>query len=129
MGNAQEQVSNAIREGQDMMVQAVKVWQEAVTTAANTMAKNVQKLGDSLPTPSGRSAVSDAVVDNVFDFAEQLLATQRQFAKSLLASSAPAMDAASRTAREATDAAAKVAKNSAQVVQDAADRTEQRATK
>ncbi|MGH3621201.1 MAG: hypothetical protein ACRDQ5_05340 [Sciscionella sp.] len=127
MSTSQDHLSGAVREGQDMLVQAVRVWQDAVTSAASTMARNVQKLGDNLPSSSGRSAVSEAVVDNVFDFAEQLLATQRQFAKSVLASSAPAMDVANRTTKEATDAAAEAARNSAQAVRDATERTEPRA--
>jgi hypothetical protein len=43
-------------------------------------------------------------VDNVFDFAEQLLASQREFAKGGLAAGTNATDAATAQAREATAA-------------------------
>ena len=43
------------------------------------------------------------VLDNVFDFAEQLLASQRDFAKHVLAAATEANDAATSKAREAVE--------------------------
>jgi hypothetical protein len=43
------------------------------------------------------------VLDNVFDFAEQLLAMQRDFATRILAAGMEVKDATSQTAREAVE--------------------------
>ena len=43
-------------------------------------------------------------MDNVFDFAQQLLASQREFAKRVLAAGTKATDAATAQAREASAA-------------------------
>lgn len=129
MTTTQEQFNGAFKEGQDMLTQAVKAWQDAVTNAASTMAQNVQKVGDGLHGTSGTPHVSSVVVDNVFDFTEQLLATQRKFAKTLLESSIPAMEAANRSASAATEAVQKAAKDSAQAVQSAADNAAESTTR
>jgi hypothetical protein len=117
----QEQFNGAFKEGQDMLTQAVKAWQEAVTNAAGTMAQNVQKFGDGAP-GIGTPQMSTAVVENVFDFAEQLLRTQRQFAKTLLESSVPAVEAANRSASAATEAVQQAAQDGASAVQSAANK-------
>jgi hypothetical protein len=116
----QDQFNGAFKEGQDILTQAVTTWQEAVTNAAGTMAQNVQKFGNGAPgvcTPQ----VSTAIVENVFDFAEQLLRTQRQFAKTLLESGIPAVEAANRSASAAGDAVQQAAKDSVSAVQSAAN--------
>ncbi len=58
-----------------------KQGQEAMSGAVRTWAETVQRL-------SGQAGAStpdvSAVVDNAFDFAERVLATQREFTKSVL---------------------------------------------
>ena len=69
-----------------------------------TWNENVQKMiadGGSEQSP-GPSA--EQIVDNVFDFAEQLLASQREFAKRGLAAGTKATYAATAQAREASAA-------------------------
>ena len=89
---------------QDQFVEFAKAGQSAITEAVHTWAENVQAFaGTMLAQPKVPSAVE--IVDNAFDVAEQLLATQRQFAKSLLAAGAQVTELASVRAREATDKA------------------------
>ncbi len=89
---------------QDQFIEFTKAGQAAINEAVHTWAENVQAFaGTLLAQPKVPSAVE--FVDNAFDVAEQLLATQRQFAKSLLAAGAQATEVASARAREATDKA------------------------
>jgi hypothetical protein len=57
-----------------------------------------------LPTPDAKVPSAEEVVDNVFDFAEAVLATQREYAKSMLATT-------KSVAKEASWMAQDVAKN------------------
>ena len=78
--------------------------QEAVTGAVRTWAEAVQRLsgqqGNNMPDVS-------AVVDNAFDLAERLLATQREFTKSVLQAVATgtgnAADATAQTINRAAE--------------------------
>ncbi len=94
MPTQQDQFSQLAKSGQAAITEAVHAWAENVQTFAGTV------LGAQTKLPS---AVE--IVDNAFDIAEQLLATQREFAKTLLAAGAQATEAASVRAREATDQA------------------------
>jgi ABC-type transporter Mla subunit MlaD len=125
---AQEQFNGAFKEGQDMLNQAVKAWQDVVSNAASTMAQNVQKFGESLQSVTAKPQVSTAVVDNVFDFAEQLLGIQRRYVKTMLESGVPAVEAANRSASAATEAFQSAAKDSASAVQSAADHAAENTT-
>lgn len=74
------------------------------TTAMQTWNENVQKMiaggaSEQSPEPS-----AEQIVDNVFDFTEQLLASQREFAKRVLAAGTKATDAATAQALGATAA-------------------------
>lgn len=73
MTTPQEQFTDVVRRGQ-----------EAVTVAMHTWAENVQRLAGAAPLDAAKVPSAEEVVDNVFDFAEQMLSTQREFAKSLL---------------------------------------------
>jgi hypothetical protein len=89
---------------QDQFTDVARRSQEAITTAMQTWSENVQSMiaggaSDQSPRPN-----PEQIVDNVFDFAEQLLASQREFAKRVLAAGTTATDAATAKAREATAA-------------------------
>lgn len=117
MTTAQDQFSDALKEGQNVMTQGVRAWQDAVTSVTSTVVQNMQKLGvPSVPTPQ----VDSGYVDSAFNVADQLLDIQRTYAKSVLQSSVPAMEAASRTARETTEAFQHAVQDSAKAVQHAA---------
>jgi hypothetical protein len=78
----------------DQFTQAARQGQEAITTAMRTWTESVQSMiGTGAPAQSGLPSPQQ-VLDNVFDFAEQLLASQREFATHLLAAGMQATDAA-----------------------------------
>ena len=81
---AQEQTLKTIGQSQQAVVEAVRTWATAVEeTLPETPAL---PFAEHLPTPA-------EIVKTSFDFAEQLLKTQRQFAESLVAAAAPATKA------------------------------------
>jgi prophage DNA circulation protein len=84
----QEQYLDALRQGQDTFVKAIQLWSDNVEKTLSGTASAAREV----PSP-------EEVVDNVFGFAEQLLAAQRDFAKRLLRATAPAVQAAESTAK------------------------------
>ncbi len=78
---AEKQFLDAVRESQRAIVDAVGAWAKSVESLS-AVYPPVPELPEP-PTPA-------QVVDNAFDFAEKLLATQREFARNLLAAAAPA---------------------------------------
>ncbi len=81
---AQEQFLDGIRQGQDAVVEAVRVWAEAAARTAPLAPLPAPALD--LPDPADLVARS-------FDAAERLLAEQRAFAERLVAAAAPAAPA------------------------------------
>ena len=95
---AEQQYLDAVREGQQAIVDAVEAW-----------SRNVEHLSGSHPPVPGAPELPTAqeVVENAFDFAEQLLAAQREFARNLLEATAPAQPpqpATDESPQEQTDA-------------------------
>ena len=77
----QEEFLNAVRKSEETVVDAIKTWVETVQSIAPKI-PSVQVPGaDKLPRP-------EEVVANVYDFAEQLLATQRKFAEEVVKATA-----------------------------------------
>jgi hypothetical protein len=90
--SAQEQYLDAVREGQEAWANAVRAWSESV-----------QRLwGDPSSTTTREAPTAEQVIDNVFGFAEELLAAQRDFAKRLVQATAPAADAAQSRGKSTT---------------------------
>ena len=88
---------------QDQFTQAAHQGQEAISTAMRTWNENVQSMiGSGAPAQSGLPSPQQ-VLDNVFDFAEQLLASQREFATRVLAAGMEANNAAAGKARDAAE--------------------------
>ena len=77
-----EELLNAIRTGQQAFVEAVKTWVGTVKAVTPQVPSIQVPLADRLP------AVED-VVASAYDFAEKLLANQRQFAGELVKATAP----------------------------------------
>ena len=79
---AEKQYLDAVREGQQAIVDAVEAW-----------SKGVERLAVSYPPGPGapEPPTAQEVVENAFDFAEKLLAAQREFARNLLEAAAPAL--------------------------------------
>jgi hypothetical protein len=90
--SAQEQYLDAVREGQEAWIKAVREWSDSVQ----------RMWGDPSSTTTREAPTAEQVIDNVFGFAEQMLAAQRDFAKRLVQATAPAADAAQATGKSTT---------------------------
>jgi hypothetical protein len=88
----QDQYLDAVREGQEAWANAVRAWSDSVQ----------QMWGDAASTTTRQAPTPEQVIDNLFGFAEQLLAAQRDFAKRLVQATAPAAEAAQSTAKSTT---------------------------
>jgi hypothetical protein len=88
--------TNATHELQDEVLKAIRMGQETVIEGIRTCVATIQSvspkvpqvhlpLADKLPTPA-------EVVASAYDFAEKLLASQRQFAEEVLSVTAPLAD-------------------------------------
>ena len=82
----QTEVLGAVRKGEEMLVNALKVWAEAA-----------QSITPSIPMPNlpytGKLPEPEEFVASTYDFAEQLLISQRKFAESLLEAMKPLLGA------------------------------------
>ena len=98
--------------------------QEAVSGAVRTWAEAVERLSGQ---PGGSVPDVSAVVDNAFDFAERLLATQREFTKNVLqayaSTTGKVTDATARTLNLAAEQGAQAGKGTADTATDATDGT------
>jgi len=88
--------SNATHELQDEFLKVIRAGQETVIEGIRTCVETIQAvspkvpqvhlpLADKLPTPA-------EIVASAYDFAEKLLASQRQFAEEVLTVAAPLAD-------------------------------------
>jgi hypothetical protein len=75
-----DEVLNLIRASQDTMVDALQAWASAVGYVTPSWAK--VPYADRLPKPG-------TLVNGAYDFAEQLLSTQRKFANDVVKVTAP----------------------------------------
>jgi hypothetical protein len=74
---------------------AMRQSQQAVLSAFESWTKTMQQtFGQATSTTTPESVDVNEIVDQVFDFAEKMLESQRQFAKNLVAVSASAAEAA-----------------------------------
>ena len=82
----QEEFLNTIRKNQEDVIDAIKTWVETVQ-AITPKIPSVQTPGaDKLPKP-------EEVVASAYDFAEQLLTSQRRFAEDVLRATEPMITA------------------------------------
>jgi hypothetical protein len=88
---AQTQILATVRKSQEAVVDALRNWTEAVQKLTPQLPPNYP-LAEALPKPA-------ELVDSTFDFAEQLLAAQREFAHSVLGVTVPAVDEAKEQAK------------------------------
>ena len=80
---AQERALKTIRQGQQAVVEGVKVWADAVEKTISGAPKI--PYADQLPTPQ-------EILRTSFAFAEQLLEAQREFAEGIVAAAAPVLE-------------------------------------
>ena len=107
----------------DQFVDIANRSQEAVTTAVRTWTDTVQSFASKLT--AGQSPVTDlqGVVDQYFDFAEKVLANQREFVSQWASATVKASEAVSEQAQRATQSVATQAQNGAEAVVNSATET------
>lgn len=107
----------------DQFVDIANRGQEAVTTAVRTWTDTVQSFASKLT--SGQSPVTDlqGVVDQYFDFAEKVLANQREFANQWASATAKASEAVTEQAQRATQSVAAHPQNGTEAVVNSATET------
>ena len=93
----QGEILEAVRKSQDAMVDAIKRWAETVQSITPSIPVPNLPYSDKLPKP-------EEVVANAYDFAEQLLVSQRNFADSMLQATKPLTAGKSATAPKAGSA-------------------------
>ncbi|HXB47031.1 MAG TPA: hypothetical protein VNW50_04650 [Streptosporangiaceae bacterium] len=76
------EVLNTIKKSQTAVVDAIETWATAVQSIKPDLPQVNVPFADKLPTPQ-------EVVAAAYDFAEQLVASQRKFAEDLLKATAP----------------------------------------
>lgn len=78
----QGEILDAVRKGQEAVVDAIKRWADTVQSIAPAIPVRNLPHADKLPTP-------EELVASAYDFAEQLLASQRKFAETVLQAARP----------------------------------------
>ncbi len=78
----QEEFLKTVRRSQEFMLDAIRTWAEAVQSITPNLPAVHLPFADKLPKPKD-------VVDNTYDFAQKLLASQRKFAEDVLKAAAP----------------------------------------
>ena len=73
----QNEVLNTVSKSQEAVVDAIKTWVETVQSITPKIPAMDLPFADKLPKP-------EEVVDSAYDFAEQLLASQRKFAEEVI---------------------------------------------
>lgn len=88
---------------QDQFVDFAQRSQEAVTTAVRTWTDTLNSVAGSLSGEHPTLPSAHVWVDNVFDFAQQLLTNQRELTKTLLLAGAQAAENVTDQAAKATE--------------------------
>jgi len=78
----QEEILNTVRKSQAAVVEALETWVSAVQSITPELPDVNVPFADKLPKPQ-------ELVASAYDFAEQLLASQRKFAEDVLHATAP----------------------------------------
>jgi hypothetical protein len=73
----QNEVLSTVRKSQESVIDAIKTWVETVQSITPKVPAVDMPFADKLPSPA-------EVVASAYDFAEQLLASQRKFAEEVL---------------------------------------------
>jgi len=73
----QNEVLNTVRKSQETVIDALKTWVETIQSITPKIPAVDMPFADKLPKPA-------EVVASAYDFAEQLLASQRKFAEEVL---------------------------------------------
>jgi len=78
----QDEVLNTVRKSQTAVIEAIQAWTSKVQSITAELPELNMPLTDKLPKPQ-------EFIASAYDFAEQLLASQRKFAEDVLKATAP----------------------------------------
>lgn len=101
-------ITDLLRNSQEQYLETVRQTQNAYVDAVSAWARNAEGITPSVPGFDSLPNTQD-VLESSFDFAEQLLHAQREFARNLLAAAAPAVERAGKEAQTAAKNATKAA--------------------
>jgi hypothetical protein len=107
----------------DQFVEIANRSQEAVTTAVRTWADTVQSFAGKVNAAPGQLPDLPSVVDTYFDFAEKVLANQRDLAQQWASATAKASEVVTEQAQRATQSVAAHTVNGTEAVVDNATET------
>src|SRR3954447_508234 len=107
----------------DQFVDIASRSQEAVTTAVRTWTDSVQSFASKLTAGQGQLPDLQGAVEQYFDFAEKVLASQREFAQQWASAAVKASEAVSEQVQCATQSVTARTANSAGAVADNAAET------
>jgi hypothetical protein len=96
----QDEVLNTIRKSQTAVIEAIQTWTSKVQSITPALPELNMPFSDKIPTPH-------ELIANAYDFAEQLLASQRKFAADVLKATAPLTAGQDNDAAKKNGAAAK----------------------
>ena len=100
MGQVQEEILSTVRKSQAAVVEAIQTWASAVQSITPTLPDVNVPFAEKLPKPQD-------LVANAYDFAEQLLASQRKFAEDVISATAPLTAGKDETPAKKNGSAAK----------------------
>jgi hypothetical protein len=86
----QDELLNTVRKSQETVIDALKTWAETVQSITPKLPSVPVPGADKLPKP-------EDLVASAYDFAEQLLASQRKFAEEVVKATASLLPAAGDT--------------------------------
>ena len=100
LGQVQDEILSTVRKSQAAVVEAIQTWAGAVQSITPSLPELNVPFADKLPRPQD-------LVAGAYDFAEQLLASQRTFAEDVLKATAPLLPAPQDAPAKKAGAAAK----------------------
>ena len=107
----------------DQFVDIANRSQEAVSTAVRTWTDTVQSFASKVTAGQGQLPDLPSVVDQYFDFAEKVLANQREFVQQWATATVKASEAVTEQAQRATQSVAAHTANGTEAVVDNAAET------
>jgi hypothetical protein len=100
LGQVPEEILSAVRKSQAAVIDAIQTWTGAVQSITPSLPEVSIPFADKLPRPQD-------LVAGAYDFAEQLLASQRTFAEDVLKATAPLLPATPQAPAKKATAGAK----------------------
>ncbi|HEY2286524.1 MAG TPA: hypothetical protein VGH88_12350 [Streptosporangiaceae bacterium] len=100
LGQVPEEILSAVRKSQAAVIDAIQTWTGAVQSITPSLPEMSIPFADKLPRPQD-------LVAGAYDFAEQLLASQRTFAEDVLKATAPLLPATPQAPAKKATAGAK----------------------